>query len=135
MPRRLLAASYTSWEAAGPSPARRGSLPAIALYFQVPWDRANDRHQFQLDLVDSDGVAVRNANNEPIVVGGAFESGRPAGLRAGTPLDVALAINLPPLPLEPDGRYEWRLTMNGEGHDNWRLAFSTRPGVPSEPLG
>jgi hypothetical protein len=40
---------------------------------------------------------------------------------------VPLAINIGPLPLPPGGRYEWRLTIDGETSEDWRLPFSTRP--------
>jgi hypothetical protein len=30
------------------------------------------------------------------------------------------------LPLDPGGRYEWRLSIDGEVDDDWRLAFSVR---------
>ena len=29
--------------------------------------------------------------------------------------------------LTPGGRYEWRLTVDEESDEDWRLAFSTRP--------
>jgi len=53
------------------------------------------------------------------------EVGRPAGIKPGTALDFPVAINSGPLPLEP-GLYEWRLSINGEGDEDWRLAFSVR---------
>jgi hypothetical protein len=34
-------------------------------------------------------------------------------------------MNSTPLPLEP-GRYEWRLTIDGEGRQDWSLAFTVR---------
>ena len=52
--------------------------------------------------------------------------GRAAGgAQARTPLDFPVAVNSGPLPLEP-GRYEWRLTIDGEADDDWRLPFSVR---------
>ena len=42
-----------------------------------------------------------------------FEVGRPAGIKPGTPLELPLAVNSGPLPLEPGGRYEWRLSIDG----------------------
>ena len=54
-----------------------------------------------------------------------FEVGRPAGLKPGTPLDFPVAMNSGPLLLEP-GIYEWRLTIDGEVDDDWRLPFSVR---------
>ena len=57
--------------------------------------------------------------------------GRPAGIKPGTPLELPLAVNSGPLALDPGGRYEWRLTIDGEGDEDWRLAFSVR--VEEEP--
>ena len=56
--------------------------------------------------------------------------GRPPGVKPGTSIDVPLAITVGPLPLPPGGRYEWRLSINEESHEDWRLPFSTRSGPP-----
>jgi hypothetical protein len=42
-------------------------------------------------------------------------------------VDVALAVNLGPLPLAPGTRYTWRMAIDGESHPDWVLAFTTRP--------
>ncbi|MEA2493545.1 MAG: hypothetical protein QOJ29_1456, partial [Thermoleophilaceae bacterium] len=66
-------------------------------------------------------------------VDGNFQTGIPAGLRHGSPIDAAVAIPVPPIPLEV-GRYEWRLTIDGAGHENeWRLGF-TRAEPPQQML-
>jgi hypothetical protein len=113
------------WSVAGPMP-----VPfAIAMLFEVPWDRANVKPRFRLDLVDADGHVVfapTEEGEEPVVIEGEFEAGRPPGMKPGTPLDVPIAINLPGPPVQPGGRFEWRLTVNGEGDTDWRLPFSTR---------
>jgi hypothetical protein len=113
------------WSVTGPMP-----VPfAIAMLFEVPWDRANVMHRFRLDLVDADGHVVfapTEEGEEPVVIEGEFEAGRPPGMKPGTPLDVPIAINLPGPPVEPGGRFEWRLTVNGEAEADWRLPFSTR---------
>ena len=114
------------WSVTGPEP----SASAIAAYIQVPWDRTNVQHEFLFELVDSDGEAVSAETpegEEPVTIEGAFEVGRPVGVRPGTPIDVPLAINIGPLVLPPAGRFEWRLTIDGETSEYWRLAFSTRP--------
>ena len=114
------------WSVTGPMPVPFG----VALLFQVPWDRANISHRFRLELVDADGEPVSiptEDGDEPLVVEGEFEGGRPPGLRPGTPLEVPLAINVPGAPIPPGGRYEWRLSVDGESREDWRLAFSTRP--------
>ena len=106
----------------------------IAILVQVPWDQANRRHTMRLELVDADGEAVTlhagtTRTRRPIVFldDVEFEVGRPAGIKPGTPLELPIAVNSGPLPLEPGGRYEWRLTIDGEGDEDWRLAFSVRP--------
>jgi hypothetical protein len=119
------------WSLTGPDPAPFG----IAILVHVPWDLANRRHTLRLELIDADGqpVTAPEADGEggeaPIVFLNdvEFEVGRPAGIKPGTPLELPLAVNSGPLPLEPGERYEWRLSINGEGNDDWRLAFSVRP--------
>jgi hypothetical protein len=117
------------WSITGPEP----SASAIAAYIQVPWDRTNVQHEFRFELVDSDGQPVvaetPEGIEEPVAIEGAFEVGRPVGVTPGTPIDVPLAINIGPLVLPPGGRYEWRLTVDGETSGDWRLAFSTRPAA------
>jgi hypothetical protein len=63
-------------------------------------------------------------------VEGQFEVGRPPGLKPGSPLDFALAVNVPPLQLPPDSRYVWRLAIDGESDEDWYVGFTTRPGPP-----
>lgn len=90
---------------------------AIAILFQADWHESNERHQFQLDLVDEDGQLVQYLGEEgepsPFLnLEGEFEVGRPPGLTKGTPLIQALAVNMPPgMPLEPLRRYEYRVTV------------------------
>ena len=114
------------WSQTGPEPASFG----IGLLIQVPWDQANTRHSFSVELLDADGAAVGFEEDEDadqvVAFGGEFEVGRPPGLKPGTPLDVPIAINLPGPPIPPGGRFEWRLSVNGESDENWRLPFSTR---------
>ncbi|MGH2764000.1 MAG: DUF6941 family protein [Thermoleophilaceae bacterium] len=115
------------WAITGPDP----SPSAVAMYIEVPWDQANMRHDWQLELVTSDGdpVTLRDPADRdvPVALNGQFEVGRPAGLTPGAAIGVSLAVNLGPLPLPPGGRYEWRLTIGPESREDWRLAFSTRP--------
>jgi hypothetical protein len=113
------------WSLTGPEPTPFG----IAVLFQVPWDQANQRHSFRLELLDADGQPVLVAGPEgeqSVVVEGAFETGRPPGLRPGTPLDFPFAMNSGPLPLPLGQRFEWRMTVDDESQEDWRLAFGTR---------
>jgi hypothetical protein len=116
------------WSQTGPDPAAFG----IGLLIQVPWDQANTPHTFAVELLDADGSAVsfeadETDDEQPVAFGGDFEVGRPPGLKPGTPLDFPVAVNSTPLPLEP-GRYEWRLTIDGESRADWTLPFTVRTG-------
>jgi len=101
---------------------------AIALKLEVPWDQTNVAHHWELYLVDADGRPVTidtDDGQQAIEVRGDFEVGRPPGLPTGAPLDVPIAVNLPPLPVQAGERYEWRLTVDGESDEGWSVAFST----------
>lgn len=103
---------------------------ALALQITVPWDRANVPHQWVIRLLDEDGRPVRIGEKE-IVVQGRFEAGRPAGLRPGTPLGVALAINITPLPLPAGRSYTFALAIDEETRNDWRLSFFMKPPADS----
>ena len=118
------------WSQTGPEPAPF----AIGLLIQVPWDQANTMHSFSVELVDSDGAEVvleteEDADVQPVAFGEKFEVGRPPGLKPGTPLDLPVAVNSMPLPLDP-GRYEWRLTIDGDSREDWTLPFTVRGEEP-----
>ncbi len=105
----------------GPRPQPLG----VAIRIEVPWDRANVRHLWSLELLDEDGGAV-TLRERPLVVNGRFEAGRPAGLKPGTPLSVPLAITFPALPCKPGCSYTWQLTIDGTAHVDWRQSFHVR---------
>lgn len=120
------------WSVTGPQP----TPSAIALKIEVPWDRANQRHDLQIALLDSDGHPVQvptPSGDQPLELKSQFEVGRPAGLLQGTPLDVTLAVTLGPLPLRPGQRYVWRCSINGDTDEDWQVAFSTREQQQQPP--
>jgi hypothetical protein len=117
------------WSIAGPGPTQM----AVALKFDVPWDRTNHPITIQLRLTGEDGEPVMQPGpmgEQPVQIEGEFEVGRPPGLKPGTPIDVPLAINLGMLTLPPGQRYSWELTVDKETRDDWHLSFMTRPAAP-----
>lgn len=122
------------WSITGPDPAPM----AIAMKIEVPWDQANHPHRLRLVLLTQDGQPVMvptPTGDRPVELMSGFEVGRPPGIRPGTPLDLALAINLGPLPLPPDNYYVWRCFIDDQTKDEWRVAFSTRPSLPPPARG
>jgi hypothetical protein len=116
------------WSIIGPEP----TPSAIAIKVDVPWDEANTKHRFRLALIDSDGRPVTvpgPIGDLAVEIVGEFEAGRPPGLKAGTPLDVVLALNIGPLPLHPDSRYVWRIWINEQTREDWEVSFSNRAKI------
>jgi hypothetical protein len=102
---------------------------AIAMLLDVPWDQANAAHDWKFELLDEDGTPVLY-DDQPILVGGQFEAGRPDGLTPGTPIPVPLAINFTALPVEPGRRYVWRLAIDDTSEPGWALTFRVRAMQP-----
>jgi hypothetical protein len=100
---------------------------AIAVLVHVPWVQANQRCTITVELFGDDGEPARLVEGETVRVDGVFEAGRPPGLPPGSSLTVPFAINVLPLALQPGRRYEWRVSVDGDTRDHWRLPFNTRP--------
>lgn len=113
------------WSVTGPEPAPS----AIAVKIEIDWNEAENNHHWELFLSDEDGVPLiipTPEGDQPVEVRGDFEVGRPEGSIPGSPVDLPLAVNIGPLPLEQGKRYVWRLVIDGETHEDWAVAFSTR---------
>lgn len=113
------------------------TLPsAVALLLHVPWGEANRKLTFALRLVDADGNVVVQPGSSgaptPVMAQGDVEVGRPAGLIHGTALVVPLAMNFPPLLLQPNQRYVWELRINDRTEPDWHVAFQVQ-GTAQHP--
>lgn len=114
------------WSLIGPDP----SPMALAIKIDVPWTETNRPHQLQLTLLNEDGQPVMvptPVGERPVELDTEFEVGRPPGLKVGSPLDIPLALNIGPLPLQPDRRYVWRCSIDGQSLPDWEVSFTTRP--------
>jgi len=106
--------------AATPSPL------AVAMKIDVPWDRADRRHEWTLELLDADGTPVL-MGDRPVIVSGTFEVGRSEQLQPGTPLPMPLAVNFSGLVLAAGQRFAWRLVIDGDTEPDWQAAFTVGP--------
>lgn len=114
------------WSMTGPDPVPA----AIALKIEVDWNEANRTHHWELFLEDADGRPVlvpTPDGSQPVEVRGEFTVNQPATVPEGSPIDVALAVNMGPIPLPDGARYTWRLTIDGEAQDGAAVTFTTRP--------
>jgi hypothetical protein len=122
------------WSMTGPDPVPS----AVALKIDVDWHEAETSHHWELFLEDADGQPVLMETTEgtqPVEVRGEFTVSQPQGIPEGSPIDVALAVNLGPLPLAPGTRFAWRLMIDGESLPNASLGFTTRPPPPPADEG
>jgi hypothetical protein len=114
------------WSLTGPVPCPS----AIAVLVSVPWNETNRKHRLKMDLLDEDyrPVLLPTPDGEvPLTIVNEFEVGRPAGIVAGSSIDVPFAFNIGPIPLAPGRRFVWKLVIDDKGHDDWQVIFSTRP--------
>ena len=85
------------WSMTGPDPVPS----AVALKIDVDWHEAETSHHWELFLEDADGrpVLMETAEGtQPVEVRGEFTVSQPQGIPEGSPIDVALAVNLGPHP-------------------------------------
>ena len=118
------------WSMIGPDPAPS----AVALKIEVDWHEAGMPHRWELYLEDADGrpVLVETPNGQmPMEVSGEFTVTQPPGIPEGSPIDVQLAVNLGPIPLQPGTRYKWRLTIDGEMLPGSSVGFTARARTPA----
>ncbi|MGI9607369.1 MAG: DUF6941 family protein [Acidimicrobiales bacterium] len=99
---------------------------SVAVRIAVPWDQANVKHDWRLDLTDEDGRPVL-VREKPVSLAGRFEAGRPAGVPPGTALWVPLGINFGAVPLPRGKRYTWKLYINDATSETWSATFAVRP--------
>ena len=114
------------WSVSGPDPVPS----AIAIKVEVEPHEFDRVHHWELFLEDADGHLVQFETPEgvqTIEVRNDFTITAPEGLPAGTPVDMPIAVNFPPLPLAPNSRYTWRLVIDGESLSGSTVSFSTRP--------
>ncbi len=102
---------------------------AVAFILHVPWDEANRRLKWTLDLVDIDDNPITlqmrpDAGPEPVHAESEFVVGRPPQIKPGSEIDVPFAFNVGPMPLASDSTFVWVLRV---GEQSWRETFTTLP--------
>jgi len=103
---------------------------AVAIKIDVAWHETDVAHHLELFLEDADGRPVMIETPEgtqPVEGRAEFHVTRPDAVPEGTSADMMMTFPLPPLPLAPGARYIWRLTIDGDTHEDWALSFTVRP--------
>jgi hypothetical protein len=115
------------WRWTGPDPSTFG----IGVVIEFPWEAVGEEHTVKLDLIDGDGAPVELPQGDGISAPFGFEAtlpvAAPPGSKRGTPINVCIGVNVVQLQLPPSGRFEFRMEIDGEAHEEWRIGFNTRP--------
>jgi hypothetical protein len=119
------------WTVVGVTPGSPLPGHCVVAILHVPWHQTNERHLIQLRLEDADGRPVMVGDPQapvPLVHEQLIEVGRPEGAPEGITLDVPVVVSLGPgMPLL-DGRYAWRLEIDGGSHEDWMATFHVKVG-------
>ena len=121
------------WSMTGPDPVPS----AIALKIDVDWHEAEVPHHWELFLEDADGRPVMvetPEGSQPVEVRGEFTVAHPPGVPEGSPIDVALAVNLGPDPAGPGHPLRVAPHDRRRGAPR-RVARLHHPGPPVAPAG
>lgn len=115
------------WSITGP-----GAVPsAVAIKLNLDWSGAPQSHHWVLALEDEDGRPVMlpaEQGTAPVEVAGDVQVEEPPlSMLPGTAMDVPIAIQFPPLPLDAGRRYTWRFYLDGETLPGSSVSFTTRP--------
>ena len=108
-----------------PLPANH--LMAVAAAFRVSWNETNQRHQWEIEVVDADGNSLGK-------VAGELEVGRPAGVTPGQDqrLQIAVGMNLQ---LPREGTYSVVAKLSGGEERSFPFTVVQGAGAPQPGSG
>jgi hypothetical protein len=111
----------------------------IGVIVEVPWTATNQQHTVQVVLQDADGhpVEVQQGPDQRGPFQGAvfFNVGRPPHLETGQSQSIALAFNIPVLPIDELGQYVFAISIDGTEMQRLRYRLATQPGMTLTPGG
>jgi hypothetical protein len=109
------------------------AMHSLALSFLVPPHMADEGHKVRLELIDMDGNGVGiQGNLEPFVFEAQFNVQREEAMPDDWTIPFSVGLNLGPLGLPPHRTYEWRLMVDDNTHEDWRLVFHTIPPIQGQ---
>jgi hypothetical protein len=90
----------------------------LIVFVEVDWSEIGASFPIRAELVDGDGARV--AQTEESVINARRNPVHPAG----TPVTIPFIATVPPLTLTVGQRYQWRVTIDGEMHEDWLAGFT-----------
>lgn len=91
---------------------------ALIIFVEVEWAELGRSFPIRAELVDSDGIRV--AHTEHGVINARHKPIHPKG----TPVTVPFIATIPMLNLTVRQRYQWRILIDDEMHEDWLAGFT-----------
>jgi hypothetical protein len=119
------------WTVTGPDPSSFG----VGILIEAQPGEFGGQHEILLELVDEDGqlVPVPDGDDPLLRIEGTLEMIPPPGHHPAQALVLPVAFNAANVPLPPGRKLVFRLWIDGETKESWRLPFLTRPEPPAAP--
>lgn len=90
----------------------------LIVFVEVQWSELGQSFPIRAELVDSDGVRVAHTEENTI------KARRHPVHPAGTPVTIPFIATIPPLNLTVGERYQWRVSIADEMHEDWLAGFT-----------
>ena len=90
----------------------------LIVFVEVAWSETGTEFPIRAELVDGDGARV--AQTEQSVINARRQPIHPEG----TPVTIPFIATIPPLSLTVGQRYQWRVTIGGQMHEDWLAGFT-----------
>jgi hypothetical protein len=90
----------------------------LIVFVEVQWSEIGQSFPIRAELVDGDGHQV--AQTEENVINARRHPVHPEG----TPVTIPFIATIPPLTLKVGQRYQWRVSIGGEMHEDWLAGFT-----------
>jgi hypothetical protein len=90
----------------------------LIVFVEVEWSELGATFPIRAELIDSDGVRVAHTAE------GVIRAKRQPVHPAGTPVTIPFIATIPPLHLTVAQRYQWRVSINDEMHEDWMAGFT-----------
>jgi hypothetical protein len=94
---------------------------ALIVFVEVQWSEIGAAFPIRAELVDGDGNRV--AQTEENVINARRHPVHPEG----TAVTIPFVATIPPLTLTVGQRYQWRVSIGGEMHEEWLAGFTVTP--------
>lgn len=91
---------------------------ALVIFVEVNWSELGTSFPIRAELIDSDGNPVAHTEDSTI------NARRHIVHPEGTPVTIPFIATIPAMKLDEGQRYQWRVMINGEMHEDWLAGFT-----------